>query len=81
MEELCSDVVILKEGKLIHSSSMEFLIDQSKEIVIRGKDIESISKPLRESNSFQIKSVDKEKLIIKTELDIQSINQLLPKNF
>ena len=47
VEELCSDVVILKEGKLIHSSSMEFLIDQSKEIIIRGKDIESISQPLQ----------------------------------
>ena len=36
VEELCSDVVILKEGKLIHNSSMEYLIDQSKEIVIRS---------------------------------------------
>ena len=80
VEELCSDVVILKEGKLIHSSSMEFLIDQSKEIIIRGKDIESISQHLTELNSFQIKSIDKEKLIIKTELDIHSISQLLPKN-
>ena len=59
---------------------MEFLIDQSKEIIIRGKDIESISQPFTQSNSFQIKSIDKEKLIIKTELDIHSINQLLPKN-
>ena len=59
---------------------MEFLIDQSKEIIIRGKDIESISQPFTELNSFQIKSMDKEKLIIKTELDIHSISQLLPKN-
>ena len=80
VEELCSDVVILKEGKLIHSSSMEFLIDQSEEFVIRSKEIESISQKLTRSNNCKIKSVEKEKLIIKTKLDIHSINQLLPKN-
>ena len=40
----------------------------------------AISQPFTELNSFQIKSIDKEKLIIKTELDIHSISQLLPKN-
>ncbi len=80
VEELCSDVVILKEGKLIHSSSIEYLIDQSQEIVIRSKEIESIIKYFTESSSCKIKSVEKEKLTIKTELDVRSVNQLLPKN-
>ena len=80
VEELCSDVVILKEGKLIHSSSIEYLIDQSQEIVIRSKEIELITKYFTESSSCKIKNVEKEKLTIKTELDIRSINQLLPKN-
>jgi len=80
VEELCSDVVILKEGKLIHSSSMEYLIDQNQEIVIRSKEIESITKYFTESNFCEIKSIEKEKLIIKTDLDIHSVNQLLPKN-
>ena len=80
VEELCSDVVILKEGKLIHSSSIEYLIDQSQEVVIRSKEIESITKYFTESSSCKIKSVEKEKLTIKTELDIRSVNQLLPKN-
>jgi len=80
VEELCSDVVILKEGKLIHSSSMEYLIDQSREIVIRSKDIKSITKFSTKSNAFKIVSTLKEKIIIKTDLDIRSIIQLLPKN-
>ena len=80
VEELCSDVVILKEGKLIHSSSMEYLIDQSREIVIRSKDIKSITKFSTKSNAFKIVSTAKEKIIIKTDLDIRSIIQLLPKN-
>ena len=80
VEELCSDVVILKEGKLIHSSSMEYLIDQSREIVIRSKDIKSITKFSTKSNAFKIVSIAKEKIIIKTDLDIRSIIQLLPKN-
>ena len=80
VEELCSDVVILKEGKLIHSSSMEYLIDQSREIVIRSKDIKSITKFSTKSNAFKIVSTAKEKITIKTDLDIRSIIQLLPKN-
>ena len=80
VEELCSDVVILKEGKLIHSSSMEYLIDQSREIVIRSKDIKSITKFSTKSNACKIVSTAKEKIIIKTDLDIRSIIQLLPKN-
>jgi len=80
VEELCSDVVILKEGKLIHSSSMEYLIDQSREIVIRSKNIKSITKFSTKSNAFKIVSTAKEKIIIKTDLDIRSIIQLLPKN-
>ena len=79
VEELCSDVVILKEGKLIHSSSMEYLIDQSREIVIRSKDIKSITKFSTKSNACKIVSTAKEKIIIKTDLDIRSIIQLLPK--
>lgn len=80
VEELCSDVVILKEGKLIHSSSMEYLIDQSREIVIRSKNIKSITKFSTKSNAFKIVSTAKEKIIIKTDLNIRSIIQLLPKN-
>ena len=80
VEELCSDVVILKEGKLIHSSSMEYLIDQSREIVIRSKNIKSITKFSTKPNAFKIVSTAKEKIIIKTDLDIRSIIQLLPKN-
>jgi len=80
VEELCSDVVILKEGKLIHSSSMEYLIDQSQEIVIRSKNIKPITKFSTKSNAFKIVSTAKEKIIIKTDLDIRSIIQLLPKN-
>lgn len=80
VEELCSDVVILKEGKLIHSSSMEYLIDQSREIVIRSKNIKPITKFSTKPNAFKIVSTAKEKIIIKTDLDIRSIIQLLPKS-
>ena len=59
---------------------MEYLIDQSKEIVIRSKDIKPITKFSTKSNAFKIVSTAKEKIIIKTDLDIRSIIQLLPKN-
>ena len=79
VEELCSDVVILKEGKLIHSSSMEYLIDRSQEVIIRSKDIELVTKFFSNSNECEIVSIEKEKLIIKSELDVYSLSQLLPK--
>ena len=59
---------------------MEYLIDQSREIVIRSKDIKCIAKFSTKSNAFKIVSTTKEKIIIKTDLDIRSIIQLLPKN-
>ena len=80
VEELCSDVVILKEGKLIHNSSMEYLIDQSKEIVIRSKKVDNITKYLRKSNLCKIKSLEKEKIIIETNLNLNEVSQLIPKN-
>ena len=80
VEELCSDVVILKEGKLIHNSSMEHLIDQSKEIVIRSKEVDSITKCLKKSNLCKIKNLEKEKIIIETNLNLNEVSQLIPKH-
>ena len=80
VEELCSDVVILKEGKLIHNSSMEYLIDQSKEIVIRSKKVDNITRYLKKSNFCKIKSLEKEKIIIETNLNLNEVSQLIPKN-
>lgn len=80
VEELCSDVVILKEGKLIHNSSMEYLIDQSKEIIVRSKEVDNIAKYLRKSNLCKIKSLEKEKIIIETSLNLNEVNQLIPKH-
>ena len=79
VEELCSDIVILKEGKLILNSSMEDLLDKSRVIVIKGKNAQSTEKYLTQSNDCKLISSEDEKLVIKTDLNIHSINQLLPK--
>ena len=79
VEELCSDIVILKEGRLILNSSMEDLLDKSRVIVIKGKNARSTEKHLTQSNACKLISLEDEKLVIKTDLDIHSINQLLPK--
>ncbi len=79
VEELCSDIVILKEGKLILNSSMEDLLDKSRVIVIKGKNARLTEKYLIQSNACKLISLEDEKLVIKTDLDIHSINQLLPK--
>ena len=59
---------------------MGYLIDQSQEIVIRSKDIKLLTKFFTKSNAFEIVNIAKEKIIIKTDLDIRSIIQLLPKD-
>ena len=59
---------------------MEYLIDQSKEIVIRSKKVDKITKYLRESNFCKIKSLEKEKIIIETNLNLNEVSQLIPKN-
>jgi len=79
VEELCSDVVILKEGKLILNSSMEDLLDNSRVIVIKGKNARSIEKYLTQSNDCKLISLEDEKLVISTDLNIHSISQMIPK--
>lgn len=79
VEELCSDIVILKEGKLILNSSMEDLLDNSQIIVIKSKNARSIEKYLTQSNACRLISLEDEKLIISTDLNIHSISQLIPK--
>jgi len=79
VEELCSDIVILKEGKLILNSSMEDLLDNSRVIVIKSKNARSIEKYLTQSNACRLISSEEEKLIISTDLNIHSISQLIPK--
>ena len=59
---------------------MEYLIDQSKEIVIRSKKVDNITKYLKESNFCKIKSLEKEKIIIETNLNLNEVSQLIPKN-
>ena len=80
VEELCSHIVILKEGNLILNSSMNELLDKSRVIVIKGKETQLIKKALARSNNCKIIDYEKEKLVIKTDLDIHSLSQLLPKN-
>ena len=80
VEELCSDIAILKEGKLIHNSSMENLLDKSQDIVIKGKEVHLMKKYLTSTNACKIISSEREKLVIKTDLDIYSVGRLLPKN-
>ena len=79
VEELCSDIVILKEGKLILNSSMEDLLDNSRVIVIKGKNARSIEKYLTQSNACKLISLEDEKLVISTDLNIHSISQMIPK--
>lgn len=80
VEELCSNIVILKEGNLILNSSMDDLLDKSHNIVIKGKEIHLMEKYLNSSTACKVIISEKEKLVIKTELDIHSISRLLPKN-
>ena len=59
---------------------MEYLIDQSKEIVIRSKKVDNITKYLKKSNFCKIKSLEKEKIIIETNLNLNEVSQLIPKH-
>ena len=80
VEELCSNIVILKEGKLLLNNSLDNLLEKSQTITIKAKEISSIEEYITRSNSCKIIASEEEKLIIKTDLDIHSINILLPKN-
>ena len=79
VEELCSDIVILKEGKLLLNTSMNELLKKSKTITIKTENIKLLEDYINNLANCKLVRSGRKKITIKTELDVCALSKLLPK--
>ena len=77
VKDLCSHIIILKEGNLILDDSIENLFENSNKYEIKSKSIEAIKDKLSQAEKITIVEETDKKLTIDSELDLSD----LLKNF
>ena len=77
VKDLCSHIIILKEGNLVLDDSIENLFENSKKYEIKSKNIEAIKDKLSQVEDLTIVEETDKKLTIDSELDLSD----LLKNF
>lgn len=80
VEELCSNIVILKEGRVLLNNSMDELIEKSKTITIKTKNIELLHEYLKPEVRCKIIKSHRDQITIQTDLDVCSFSKLLPND-
>ena len=79
VEELCSDIIVLKEGNLILNTSMDRLITESKSISIKTENIKFLESHLNTLENCQLIYSEKNKITVQTDLSIGELVKELPK--
>ena len=69
VKDLCSHIIILKEGNLVLDDSIENLFENSKKYEIKSKSIEAIKNKLSQVEKLTIVEETDKKLTIDSELD------------
>ena len=78
VKELCSHIIILKDGELILDSSVENILMNTKKYVIKSKKSKNIESTLSKIKSLEIIEKTETKVVINSSLKIQEIIQLIP---
>ncbi len=79
VEELCSNIIVLKEGNLILNTSMDRLITESKSISIKTKNIKFLENHLKTLENCQLIYSEKNKITVQTDLSVGELTKELPK--
>lgn len=78
VKELCSHIIILKDGELILDNSIENLLMNTRKYVIKSKNSKNIESTLSQIKNLQIIEKTDKKIVINSSLKIQEIIQLIP---
>ena len=73
VKDLCSHIIILKEGNLILDDSIENLFENSNKYEIKSKSIEAIKNKLSQAEKITIVEETDRKLTIDSELDLSGL--------
>tara|TARA_B110000116_G_C16797219_1_gene567592 strand:- start:1645 stop:2520 length:876 start_codon:yes stop_codon:yes gene_type:complete len=78
VELLCSDVTVLKKGKLILSSSMKNLMEQSEIINITSPEIELIKKALEKIPNSKINIISNNSIMVESKMTVLELFTHIP---
>ena len=78
VKELCSHIIILKDGELILDNSIENLLMNTKKYVIKSKNSKNVESTLSKIKNLKIIEKTDKKIVINSSLKIQEIIQLIP---
>jgi len=80
VKDLCSHIIILKEGNLVLDNSIENLFKNSKKYEIKSKSIEPIKDKLSQIEDVTIIEETDKKLTIDSELDLSDLLKTFSEN-
>ena len=80
VELLCTDVTVLKKGKLVLTSSLKDLMKKSKLINISSTQIESVIDVLAENPEVEIIQDTNNSIMLKTEMNVLELCSHIPKS-
>ena len=78
VENLCTDVAVLKKGKLILSSSLEALLKKSNSFLIGSSNINKLVKTLNTNTDVRLNEITKNTIQLETELSFHELYLLIP---
>ena len=80
VKDLCSHIIILKEGSLVLDDSIENLFENSNKYEIKSKSIEAIKNKLSQAEKITIVEETDKKLTIDSELDLSDLFKTFSKS-
>ena len=80
VKDLCSHVIILKEGRLVLNDSIENLFSSTTKYEIKSTNIKSLKTNLSNLNNLNIIEETDRKLIIDSKLSFHELIKTLPEN-
>ena len=80
VKDLCSHIIILKEGNLVLDDSIENLFENSNKYEIKSKSIEAIKDKLSQVEDLTIVEETDKKLTIDSELDLSDLLKTFSKS-
>ena len=80
VKDLCSHIIILKEGNLVLDDSIENLFENSNKYEVKSKSIEAIKNKLSQAEKITIVEETDKKLTIDSELDLSDLLKTFSKS-
>jgi|TARA_B110000438_G_scaffold86276_1_gene85751 ABC-2 type transport system ATP-binding protein len=80
VESLCTDVAVLKKGKLILSSSLKTLLKKSNSFFIGSSNVDGLAKVLNKNTNIRINELTNKTIQLETKLSFQELSSLIPGN-